>query len=65
MVGSINNQHLQLTIGQYANSPGHRAHCYTGLTISSITVAAATASTHSCLPTEGWLRLSRPGCLVP
>jgi len=22
------------------------------------------ASTRSCLPTEGWLRLSRPGCLV-
>ena len=41
----------------------------TGLTVmqespfSSLAVARATASTHSCLPTEGWLRLSRGGCL--
>ena len=31
---------------------------------SSLAVAGATASTHSCLPTEGWLRLGQPGCLV-
>ena len=31
---------------------------------SSLAVAGSTASTHSCLPTDGWLRLSRPGCLV-
>ena len=27
-------------------------------------LAVATANTHFCLPTEGWLRLSRPGCPV-
>jgi len=37
---------------------------YAGLAVSSLVVAGATASTHSCLPTERWLRLSRPGCLV-
>jgi len=53
-----------LTIGQYASSPGHKAYCYAELAVSSLAVAGATASTHSCLPTEGWLRMSRPGCLV-
>jgi len=42
----------------HARSPGHRTYCYAGLAISSLAVAGATASTHSCLPTEGLLRLS-------
>jgi len=32
--------------------------------VSSLAVATATASTHSCLPTEGWLRVSWPVCVV-
>jgi len=37
-------------LGQYVNSPGHRAHCYTELTISSLAVAATMASTHFAYP---------------
>jgi len=62
MAGSINSQRLLLTIDQYASSPSHRVYFYAGLAVSSLVVAVA--STHSCLPTEGWLKLSRPGCLV-
>jgi len=63
MAGSVNSQRFlnRYIIGQYASSPGHMAYCYAGLAISSLAVAGATTSTHSCLPTEGWLRLCRPG----
>jgi len=41
-------------LGQYANSPGNRAYCYSELAFSSLAVAVTIASTHFYLPTEGW-----------
>jgi len=66
MTSSVNSQRLYPTTGQYVSSPGHNGLCHTGFAVSSLAVARDTASTgtHSCLPMDGWLRLSRPGCLV-
>ena len=47
---------MMMTMMMYVSSHGHRAYCYAGLAVSSL--AVTTASTHSCLPTEGWLKLS-------
>jgi len=37
-------------LAQYANSPGHRAYCYTELIVNPLAVAVTIASTHFAYP---------------
>jgi len=37
-------------LGQYANSPGHRAYCYAELAVSSLAIVATISSSHFACP---------------